>query len=267
MFTKKFSLESAYYSGAKTVMNHFMFFVLAMLLGTLAGAAFLLALGIVDFALLRQHFMELVRLVDQTMNSATGPLHHETVSVYGGVKSYIPQDFLQQLMNMDPASIDIAKEDLAYIFTWLIPTGLIFKLFIDMITTGWIKVALDLNAGKKVHLDYLFKFYYLVPRVFVVNLIVGFVTIAGLLLFLVPGIFMYERLRFAKFFIIDRNLSIVKALQSSWAATQGSVLHLTGYSLLVLILDKIGDVFFITKIFLIPLQNQTETNVYEQLAK
>lgn len=267
MFTKKFSLETAYYSGGKTVMNYFMFFLLAMLVGSLAGGLFLMGLGLIDLAILKDNFTELFRLFEQTMNSATGPIHHQTISVLGGLKSFIPVEHLQQIMNMDPASMDIAREELRHILTWVIPTALVFKLFIDMISTGWIKIALDLNAGKKVDLKYLFEYYYLVPRVFIANLMVGIVTIAGTLLFLFPGLFMYQRLRFARFFIIDKNLSIIKALQASWAATEGSVLHLTGYSFIALMLDKIADVFFIIKLFVIPLQNQTETNVYEQLAK
>lgn len=267
MFTKKFSLESAYHSGAKTVMNHFVFFLLAMAVGGFAGGLFLIALGVVDFTVLKQHIMELVRLFEQTMNSATGSVHHEAVSVHGALMSYLPQHYLQLFMSMDPASINIAKEDIQRILTIIIPSALALKLLVDMIATGWIKVALDLNAGKKVSVKYLFEYYYLVPRVFIVNLVVGAATIAGSLLFLLPGLFMYQRLRFAKFFIIDKNLSIVKALQASWDATQGSVLHLTGFSLIAVMLDKIADVFIFIKLFTIPLQNQTETNVYEQLAK
>jgi len=267
MFTKKFSLENAYYSGGKTVMNYFMFFVLAIAVGSLAGGLFLIGLGIVDFAILKSNITELVRLFDQTINSATGPIHHEAVSVNGALQSFIAKDYLQQIMNMDPASMGIAKENLRHILTWIIPTALVFKLFVDMMVIGWIKVALDLNAGKVPTVTYLFKYYHLVPRVFVANLIVGVVTIAGSLLFLLPGLFMYQRLRFARFFIIDKNLSIVKSLQASWAATEGTVIQLTGYSLVALILDRVADVFFIIKLFVMPLQNQTETNVYQQLAK
>lgn len=267
MFTKKISLETAYYSGGKTVMNNFLFFVFAIGIGSLAGGFFLMGLGLVDFVVLKQYFTELIRLFEQTLTSATGSIHHETISVHGAMTSFIPQEYLQHIMNMDPASINIAKEDVRHILAWIIPTALVFKMFIDIISTGWIKVALDLNAGKKVSYKYLFEYYYLVPRVFITNLIVGAATIAGSLLFLLPGLFIYQRLRFAKFFIIDKNLSIVKALQASWDATQGSVLHLTGFSLITIMLDKIADVFFVVKLFVIPLQNQTETNVYEQLGK
>ncbi len=267
MFTKKFSLETAYASGAKTVMNNFMFFLLAIGIGALAGGLFLMALGLVDFVILKQQVLELVRLFEQTMSSTTGAVHHGAVSVHGALTSFIPQEYLQHILNMDPTSIDIAKENIRHILTFIIPTALVFKLFIDMISIGWIKVALDLNAGKKVSVNYIFKYYYLVPRVFIVTLIVGLLTIAGALLFLLPGLFIYQRLRFAKFFIIDKNLSIAKALQASWDATQGSVLHLTGYTLIAVMLNRIADFFFALKLFTIPLQNQTETNVYEQLAK
>ncbi|MBI2344542.1 hypothetical protein HYV10_00520 [Candidatus Dependentiae bacterium] len=267
MFTKKFSLETAYYSGGKTVMNYFMFFLFAIIVGSLTGGLFLMVLGLVDFALLKDNFMELVRLFEQATTSVTGPVHHQALSVHGALRSFIPENYLQQLMNMDPASIDIAREEMQHILKWIIPSALIFKLFLDMISIGWVKVALDLNANKQVSLRYLFEYYYLVPRVFTANLIVGILTIAGSLLFLLPGLFIYQRLRFARFFIIDKNLSIVKALQASWSATESSVFHLTGFTIISLILDRFSDFFFIFKAFVIPLQNQTETNVYQQLAK
>lgn len=267
MFSKRFSIENAYYTGAKTVANYFMFFCFAAGIGTLAGAAFLMFLGLVDYSILKDNFLEVFRLFDQTINSATGPVHHEAVSVQGALKSFAPQVYVQQIMNMDPASINIAREELTHIIKWIIPSALILKLFIDMISVGWIKVALDLNAGKQVGVKYIFEYYYLVPRVFVANLIVGLLTIAGALLFLLPGIFIYQRLRFARFFIIDKNLSIIKALQASWAATEGSVIHLLSFSLVALMFDKVSDFFFIVKLFVVPLQNQTETNIYQQLSK
>jgi hypothetical protein len=265
MLDSKFSLTQAYYKGGKIVVDNFMFFIVATVIGSLAVVFYLTALGIIDFMLLKNHIYSLVKLFQETATSATGSLHHEDFAMHTAIAKHIPQDLLQQFMDMDVVSFNIAKEDISKIITWVIPTALLLKLFVDMMMVGWIKIALDLNANKKVTFKYLFEYYYLTPRVFLANLVIGLATIAGLMLFIVPGIFVYQRLRFAKFFIIDKNLSIVKALQSSWSFTQGSVLELTGFSLISLMLSNIANFVFILKVFVLPVQNQTETNIYQQL--
>lgn len=266
MLNGKFSLTQAYYKGGKTVVDNFIFFVVASAIGVLAVACYLIALGVIDFMVLKNHIYSLVKLFQQTATSATGSLHHEDFALHGALAKHIPEDLLNRFMDMDVVSFNIAKEDITKIVTWIIPTALLLKLFIDMMMVGWIKIALDLNANKKVTFRYLFDYYYLVPRVFLVNLVVGLATIAGLLLFIVPGVFVYQRLRFAKFFIIDKNLSIIKALQSSWALTQDSVLELTGFSLISLMISGVSNFVFVLRIFVLPLQNQTETNIYQQLS-
>ncbi len=266
MLNGKFSLTEGYYKGGKIVIDNFMFFMMATAIGVLAVACYLAVLGIIDFMLLKNHIYSLVKLFQQTATSATGSLYHENFAMHTALAKNIPEDLLQQFVDMDIVSFNIAKEDLTKIITWIIPTALLLKLFVDIMMVGWIKIALDINANKKVTFKYLFEYYYLAPRVFLANLVVNLATIIGLLLFIVPGIFVYQRLRFAKFFIIDKNLSIIKALQSSWALTQDSVLELTGFSLISLMLNNIANFVFILKVFVLPLKNQTETNIYQQLS-
>jgi len=265
MFTKRFSLESAYATGGRIVMNYFTFFLFATGIGIVACAIHLVVLGVIDFFALRYHMAPLIKMFQHAFNSATGSLHHAGFTVRDAVSSYVPADLMNQTLGRDMISFDISQYDIMYILSWVLPTALALKLFLDMISVGWTKIALDLNAGKKVSARYLYQFYYLVPRVFLVNLIVGLATIVGFLLFLVPGIFIYQRFRFAKYFIIDKNLSMVKALQSSWALTDGAVLQLFGFSVLSLMLDSLGNLIVVVGLFMTPLQNQVEANVYSQL--
>ena len=87
MFNKKFALESAYFSGGKTVMNYFTFFVMALGIGAFASGLFLLSLGIIDFFVLKRSFMDLIKVFEQAMNSSTGTLHHSVFSVDGSITS------------------------------------------------------------------------------------------------------------------------------------------------------------------------------------
>ncbi len=265
MFKNRFSLETAYANGGRVVMNHFSFFLFAMSLGMLFGIIFFMMLGIVDFFALRYQIMPIFKMFQHIFCSATGPLHYAGFTVRDAVLSYIPGDIVSQALSRDVMSFDISGYNVAYILSWVLPTALVFKLLLDVISVGWTKIALDLKAGKTVSAHYLYKYYYLVPRVFVVNLVVWLATVVGFLLFIVPGVFIYQRLRFSKYFIIDKNLSIVKSLQSSWALTEGAVVQLFGFSMISLIIDSIGHLFLLLGFFTMPLQNQVEANVYMQL--
>lgn len=265
MFTKRFSLESAYATGGRIVINYFTFFFFASTFGIVACAIHLMVLGVVDFFALRYHIAPLIKMFQNAFNSATGPLHHAGFTVRDAVSTYLPSDLMNQTLGRDTISFDISGYDIMYILSWVVPTALVLKFVLDMISVGWTKIALDLNVGKAVSVRYLYQYYYLVPRVFLVNLIVGLATIAGFLLFLLPGIFIYQRFRFAKYFIIDKNLGMFKALQSSWAITDGAVLQLFGFSMISLILESLGNLIVVVSFFITPLQNQVEANVYTQL--
>lgn len=267
MFTKKFSLDLAYGQGARMVLNYFTFFLVAMVVGSLTCAAALMFLGVIDFYALRYHIAPLLKMFQHVLNSSTGALHYGGTTIQELLRPYLASDIAQQTMGRDMVSVDINSYDSAYLFSIMAPTMLMLKLVIDMISIGWTKIALELNANKPVTLRYLFDYYYLVPRVFVVNLIVGVLTLAGCMLFIVPGIFVYQRLRFAKFFVIDKNLGIVKALQASWALTQDAVLQLFGFTLISVLLETLGNLLVVTYLFLSPLQNQVEANVYRQMVK
>lgn len=266
MFTKKFSLETAYGQGARTVLNHFMFFVLAIGIGMLTCAVALAFLGVIDFYALRYHVTPLLNMFHHVINTATGALHYGGTTIQESLHPYLAPDVAQQIMGRDLVSVDVNSYEQAYLFSVMVPTMLVVKLVIDMISVGWTKIALELNANNSVSFRYLFNYYYLVPRVFVVNLIVGIATLAGFMLFVLPGIYVYQRLRFAKYFVIDKNLGIVKALQASWALTQDSVLQLCGFSLVAIIIGSLGNLLILTALFLIPLHNQVEANVYHQMS-
>lgn len=265
MFDKKFSIESAYYVGGRNVMNYFSFFLFAMGIGMVVCTAFLMFLGVIDFFELRNHLSGVAKLFHHVFNSAQGSLHHAGFTIRDFVSSYLPSDVIGQAMGHETVSFDISRQDIMDLLYSIIPTALALKLFVDMISVGWTKVALDMQAGKKVTVYYLFEYYYLVPRVFIVNLIVNLATILGTMFLLVPGIFVYQRFRFAKYFIIDKNLSVVKALQSSWALTDGAVVQLFGFSMITFLVDSIARMFFFVELFVTPLKNQVETNVYTQL--
>ncbi|MFA5999166.1 MAG: hypothetical protein WC747_04075 [Candidatus Babeliales bacterium] len=265
MINKKFSLESAYSAGSKIVINYSFFFFVSITISIVACAAYLAALGIIDFFALRHHIAALMNMFAHVTSQATGSLHYAGTSIQETIMAYLPADIASQVVGRNAVSFDISGNEWKQIFSWLVPTAIVLKMFLDMIGIGWTKMALDIDSKKQVSYRYIFEFYYLVPRVFIVNLIVGIATMIGAMFFLVPGIFIFQRLRFARYFIIDKNLSIVKALQASWVLTEGSVVHLFGFTVIAIIIESISHLLILANLFIIPLHYQVEANVYRQM--
>ena len=267
MFNQKFSIETACSNGAKNVFNYYMFFFISILVGILGCALYLVVMGVLDIAIFRYHFVPLTKMFAHSFNSVTGSVHYAGASIQEIVRAYLPIDVANQTIGSDFISVDMSRYDLTYLLSWLLPIALIHKLILEMLSIGWTKVALDVNTSKKISLRYMYEFYYLVPRVFVVTILVGIITLICTALFIIPGVLVFQRLRFARYFIIDKNLSILKSLQASWALTEGSVLHLIGFSLLLLIIGSISYILILGLLFVLPFKNQAEAQVYRQLIK
>lgn len=267
MVNKRFSLHDAYAFGARAVTNHFMFFFVTMLLAGFAAIVVLSILGIVDYMMFREHFEAMINLASHAMNEATGLVYYAGTTFYESVRTHLPVAVSKYIAPKEVVMIDISGQDIKELVKFLLPVAIGFKLFLEMISVGWTKIALDVQANKTVEYDYLYKYLYFVPRVFVVELIAAVVSAVGFMLFVIPGVFVYQRLRFARYFVIDKNQSIRQALESSWHMTEGSVIHLCGYSIFASFLMGLGRILFPAMFFLVPLSFQADANVYRQMTK
>ena len=82
---------------------------------------------------------------------------------------------------------------------------------------------------------------------FVANLLLGIITVVGLVLFIIPGIYLLLRLQFATAFIVEEDAGIMESLKRSWEITRGQemplfllMLAMIGFLLLGLIVFVIG---------------------------
>lgn len=132
-------------------------------------------------------------------------------------------------------------------------------VFFNFLSVGWTKISLDLLDDKPVKYGYLFKYYYFIPRLLGVVVLAGFAILIGLCLLIIPGVIIYQRLRFAKYFVIDKNESVMQSLKSSWIMTKGSVGNLVGYTVLSIVFEALIPV--------LPLNSQTEVHLYRQINK
>ena len=269
MVNKKFSLYDAYGFGSKIVINNFGFFFVAMLLAGFTAFFALVILGTVDYMMYKEQFESMINLVNQAMDNPFGFItySYSQNSTTEQLSQYLPTSVVLQLMPKDVVSIDISHENIVSALKLIIPVAILFKLFLETMAVGWTKLALDVQVNKPIEYNYLFKFYYLVPRVLVVEFIKIISTCVCLLFFVFPGIFIYQRLRFSRYFIIDKNQSIIQSLKSSSHLTQNSVVHLCWYSIFSVFLMGLGRILFPSMFFLIPLRFQVDANIYRQMEK
>ena len=72
-------------------------------------------------------------------------------------------------------------------------------------------------------------------------ILAGVIVLAGLLLLVVPGIYLAIRLQYYKFLIVDKeNISPVMALKESWRMTEGHTWNLFLFMLLIILINFIG---------------------------
>ena len=69
--------------------------------------------------------------------------------------------------------------------------------------------------------------YYLISfqlffKAFLLTLVLSLITLVGLILFVIPGIYLASRLILAPFFLIIENSSITEALDKSWNVTKSN---------------------------------------------
>ncbi len=61
------------------------------------------------------------------------------------------------------------------------------------------------------------------PKLFLLEIAVGLISIASLLLFIIPFFFIMPRLVLSFYFVVDKDMGVVDAIKSSWESTRGSV--------------------------------------------
>lgn len=101
------------------------------------------------------------------------------------------------------------------------------------LTIGIIKVTLDVARGKSVEYMEMFSGGPLFVRVVIVNILYGLMVMFGLLLFIVPGIYLAMKFWPAQYFVIDRDMEVMDAFRAAGEFTNGN----KGQSLLLSLLS------------------------------
>ena len=125
--------------------------------------------------------------------------------------------------------------------------SLVFLIFFLILQLGSYNLILKVVDHKTPTLKDLYTYPDMAMKIvrnIVAGIIVGFIVLGGLLLFVIPGIYLAVRLMFYTYYIVDKDAGIMDSIQRSWKLTQGGVINLFLLGVLFVIINFIGALFF-----------------------
>lgn len=132
---------------------------------------------------------------------------------------------------------------------------------------GLYNSSLMIVDEQKPHFDQLYTNWRLLYSWIVASFIFGVAFVIGLMLFIVPGLYIWARYGFYPFIILDKNSGPLEALNLSAEITHGNRWHVFLLFFACTILDILGALFFgIGLLITIPITLLALAIVYRQLA-
>ena len=131
--------------------------------------------------------------------------------------------------------------------------SLISALVLQYYSLAFYKITLDITDGGEAGFSVFSKVKRLFIPYFFTNVVVGIIVLAGLVIFIIPGVYLWVRLAYAPMFVITNGANPLDAIQQSWSLTSGFFWPVLGLGLLLLLLNVLGVIalvvgFFITSI-------------------
>jgi uncharacterized membrane protein len=124
--------------------------------------------------------------------------------------------------------------------------GTLVQLVLDM---GVIVITLKFVAGERPEFADLFSRAGYVLHYLGASIIVVVMVSLGLVFLIVPGIYLWIRVGFFGFYIVDEGVGPLDALQKSWDLTRGAVMELFVFWLLVAVVNLVGALFLMVGLF------------------
>lgn len=124
--------------------------------------------------------------------------------------------------------------------------SLVFLILFLIIQLGAYNLVLKIVDGHKAVIQDLYTYSNMGMKVLkniVAGFLVGVIVLGGLILFIIPGIYLGIRLMFFTYYIVDKDAGIIDSLKMSWDLTRGGVINLFLLSLLFLLINFIGALF------------------------
>ena len=143
-----------------------------------------------------------------------------------------------------------------FLYAWFNWSGIhssLFHLFcivlivlaVCFLFVGLYKIALDMHDYGKSSVQGFFSCLILLPRVLAAFLFYIIATGIGMLLLVIPGVFIMFRCFLFPYCIIDRNVGAIESLKMSYEVTKKHGWHLFLLSIIVGVIGEILDILFV----------------------
>lgn len=147
---------------------------------------------------------------------------------------------------------------LAAVFYWLLRT------LIDM---GVIKIALKFVDGKKAAFSDLLSESDLLWDFILGSIVYSLIVLAGLILFIIPGIIWAIKYSYFSYLIIDKRMSPMDSIKRSGEITRGRKWHLCLFGLSLFVINILGALCLLVGLFItLPVSYLAWAHVYRQIS-
>lgn len=135
-----------------------------------------------------------------------------------------------------------------------------------LVNIAQVKIGLRYCDGQKADFPDLYEGYPKFVDVLIGGILYGLLVLAGLILFIIPGIYWGIRYHFFVYLIIDRDMSPVEAIKKSGDMTRGIWWHLFVFWLAIIGINLIGAILCcVGLLFTIPITLVAIAYVYRTL--
>ena len=158
----------------------------------------------------------------------------------------VPIGLLQELIIIQLGfDMQLADENLAMdTLLWTAVIGMFISFFIQLFVIYYIQSVLDHQTTS---FGALFsKAFAVMPFFIALNFLIALAMTFGLLVFIIPGIYIFIKLSLAQYFFLLDGQKIIASMRSSWKATRGYGWDLF-LGILVVIILTMAPSFFITQ--------------------
>lgn len=283
-FDSKFSILKAYVTSFKINLEYIAFYMIWQFIVWFIGTAFVIYLAVLmdildpqalmqDYSWIATYFFKMftdISIVKSKMSAVASG--HEPYDI---LKIVFPENILNHtLENMTWSEywhvILMPKKII------LILIGMILSIFAMTTSVGYLKTALKFQSGQKASLHDMYQHFHVVPQYFLGKMIIlgvfllplipflGSLNLALIIAMVVLAIFMYQRLRFMQYFIVDKGVTVFTAFKASWKATNGTVFHLCIYSIVSSLLFMHPGTTVLILLFAL-IYKQADVNIYKQM--
>ncbi|OGZ45017.1 MAG: hypothetical protein A3J54_03165 [Candidatus Ryanbacteria bacterium RIFCSPHIGHO2_02_FULL_45_13b] len=174
---------------------------------------------------------------------------------------FIPAMFLTLVISFLPEFI--GKDYSNGITVIALVLGMIVQIIVGM---GITKLALKITAGEQVMFDDIFSTTHLFFPYVGAHIVYGCIVLAGLLLFIIPGILWSVSYWLFSYVLLDKELGAWEALSEAKRISKGARWELFKFMVVVGVLNLAGILIFFVGLFItIPITTVATAYVYRQL--